>query len=84
MLLTIGQHDILLLDNEEPNSYMEAVIGPESERWLEAMRFKMESMRDNRVWNQVDPPDGVRAIECKWIFKKKTVKMEMFTSIKQD
>jgi hypothetical protein len=32
----------------------------------------MESMRDNRVWNLVDPPDGVWAMECKWIFKKKT------------
>jgi hypothetical protein len=29
-------------------------------------------MRDNQVWNLVDPPDGVRAIECKWIFKKNT------------
>ena len=28
-------------------------------------------MRENQVWNLVDPPDGVRAIECKWIFKKK-------------
>ena len=65
MLLTIGQRDILLLDNEEPNTYIEAVMGPESERWLEAMRSEMESMRDNQVWNLVDPPDGVRAIECK-------------------
>ena len=72
MLLTIGQRDILLLDNEEPNTYIEAVMGPESERWLEAMRSKMESMRDNQVWNLVDPPKGMRAIECKWVFKKKT------------
>ena len=71
MLLTMGQHDILLLDSEEPNTYMEVVMGPDSERWLEAMRFEMEFMRDNRVWNLVDPPDGVRAIECKWIFKRK-------------
>jgi hypothetical protein len=53
------------LDNEEPNTYTEAVMGPESKRWLEAMRSEMEFMRDNRVWNLVDPPDGVRAIECK-------------------
>jgi hypothetical protein len=71
MLLTTGQRDILLLDNEEPNTYTEAVMGPESVRWLEAMRSEMDSMKDNRVWNLVDPPDGVRAIECKWIFKKK-------------
>ena len=66
MLLTIGQRDILLLDNEEPNTYTEAVMGPGS------MRSKMESMRDNQVWNLVDPPKGMRAIECKWVFKKKT------------
>ena len=28
-------------------------------------------MHDNQVWNLVDPPDGVKAVECKWVFKKK-------------
>ena len=70
-LLITGQKDILLLDNEEPKTYTEALMGPESERWLDAMRSEMESMRENQVWNLVDPPDGMRAIECKWIFKKK-------------
>ena len=60
-----------MLDNEEPKTYTEALMGPESERWLDAMRSEMESMRENQVWNLVDPPDGMRAIECKWIFKKK-------------
>jgi len=59
------------LDIEEPKIYTEALIGPESKRWLDAMRSEIESMRENQVWNLVDPPDGVRAIECKWIFKKK-------------
>jgi hypothetical protein len=71
-LLTTGQRDILLLDNKEPNTYTEAVMGSESVRWLEAMRSEMEPIRDNRVWNLVDPPDGIRAIECKRILKKKT------------
>ena len=35
------------------------------------MRSKMNSMKDNQVWNLVDLPDGVKAIECKWIFKRK-------------
>jgi hypothetical protein len=49
MLLTTGQRNILLLNNEESNTYTEVVMGPESERWLEAMGSEMESMRDNRV-----------------------------------
>jgi len=60
------------LDNEEPNTYIVAVMGQESVRWHVAMRSEMESMRDNQVSNLVDPPKGVRAIVCKWIFKKKT------------
>ena len=28
-------------------------------------------MKENQVWNLIDPPDGVRTIECKWIYKKK-------------
>jgi hypothetical protein len=35
------------------------------------MRYEIYSMGDNQVWNFVDPPDGVKAIECKWIYKKK-------------
>ena len=35
------------------------------------MKSEIESMHDNQVWNLVDPIDGVRPMECKWIFKKK-------------
>jgi hypothetical protein len=70
-LLIVGQYGILLLDNDEPKNYTEVVRGSKSERWLDAMQSELESMRDNQVCNLVDPPDGVRAVECKWIFKKK-------------
>jgi hypothetical protein len=52
LLMTTGPRDILLLDNEEPNTYTKVVMGPESEKWLEAMRSEMDSMKDNRVWNE--------------------------------
>jgi hypothetical protein len=45
----------------------------------------MESMRKNLVWDLVDPPNGVRVVECKWVFKKKRLTlMERFTSIRRD
>jgi hypothetical protein len=64
-LLTTEQCDILLLDNDEPMTYTEAMMGPNSEKWLGAMESKIESMHDNQVWNLVDPIDGVRPINCK-------------------
>jgi hypothetical protein len=59
------QHDILLLDNDEPMTYMEAMIRPDSEKWLGAIKSEIESMYANQVWNLVDPIDGVRPINCK-------------------
>jgi hypothetical protein len=73
-LLTMEQCDISLLNNDEPMTYMEAMMGPDSEKWLGAMESKIESMHDNQVWNLVDPIDGVRPIGCKCVFKKKTNK----------
>jgi hypothetical protein len=63
-----------LLDNDEPMTYTEAMMRPDSEKWLGAMESEIESMDDNQVWNLVDPIDGVRLIGYKWIFKKKTNK----------
>ena len=71
MFLTMGRRDVLLLDNDEPKTYEEAVMGPNSEKWLEAMRSELKSMADNHVWNLIEPLDEVRPIECKWDFKKK-------------
>ncbi|KAK8636446.1 hypothetical protein V6N13_124192 [Hibiscus sabdariffa] len=36
------------------------------------MRSEMDSMSDNQVWILVEPPEGIKPIGCKWVFKKKT------------
>jgi hypothetical protein len=63
---------VMLTDQDEPATYMEAMEGPESEKWLEAMKSGIRSMYDNQVWTLVDIPSDRKAIENKWIFKKKT------------
>jgi hypothetical protein len=65
---------MLLLDNDEPMTCMEAMMGPDSKKWLGAMESEIQSIDDNQVWNLVDPIDGVRPIRCKWVIKKKTDK----------
>ena len=50
---------------------MDAMQRFDSSKWLEAMKSKIESMIINNVWILIDPPEGVKPIECKWIFKKK-------------
>src|SRR3954471_14141677 len=59
-------------ESDEPTSYKEAMEGPESEKWLEAMKSEIDSMYANKVWTLVDIPEDRKAVENKWIFKKKT------------
>src|SRR4051812_30571121 len=46
--------------------------GPESEKWLEVMKSEIDSMYTNKVWTLVDIPKDRKAVDNKWIFKKKT------------
>ncbi|KAK8653271.1 hypothetical protein V6N13_127280 [Hibiscus sabdariffa] len=64
--------DVILVDQDEPKTYQEAVASSDSEKWLEAMRSEMDSMSENQVWTLVEPPEGIKPIGCKWVFKKKT------------
>ena len=64
--------EIMLLDNGEPSNYEEVMAGPNSDKWLEAMKSEIGSMYENKVWTLTDLPVERRAIENKWIFKKKT------------
>jgi hypothetical protein len=63
--------DLLLLDDDEPMTYAEAMMDPDFKKWQSAMRSEIDSISENQVWNLVDQPDGVKSIECKWIYKKK-------------
>ena len=64
--------EVMLLDHDEPTNYEEAMMSPDSAKWLEAMKSKMGSMYENKVWTLVDLPNDRQAIEIKWIFKRKT------------
>ena len=64
--------EVMLLDHDEPTNYDEAMMSPDSAKWLEAMKSEMGSMYENKVWTLVELPDDRQAIENKWIFKNKT------------
>ena len=64
--------EVMLLDHDEPMNYEEAMMSPDSAKWLEAMKSEIGSMYEGKVWTLVDLPDDRQAIEDKWIFKKKT------------
>ena len=61
------------------------MVGPDSDKWLEAMKSEMRSMYENKVWALEVLPEGQKAIQKKWIFKKKThTDVNVTPSIKLD
>ena len=41
--------EVMLLDHDEPTNYEEAMMSPDSAKWLEAMKSEMGSMYENKV-----------------------------------
>ena len=64
--------EVMLLDNDEPTNYGEAMVGPDSNKWLGAMKSEKGSMYENQVWTLVDLPVEWRVIEYKWTFEMMT------------
>ena len=58
------------LEND-PISVSQVKQNFDSEKWIEAMKDEMKSMKDNGVLDLVELPEGVKPIGCKWIFKSK-------------
>ena len=52
-------------------TYRDAMDDFDKDKWQDAMNQEMESMYTNYVWELVDPPEDVRPIGCKLIFKRK-------------
>ncbi|KAK1628117.1 hypothetical protein QYE76_002432 [Lolium multiflorum] len=75
--------NLMIVDNndEDPATYEEAMMSPDSNKWQEAMKSEMGSMYDNKVWTLVDLPDSRKAVENKWIFKKKQMLMSGYVFI---
>ncbi|GJY77889.1 retrotransposon protein, putative, ty1-copia subclass [Tanacetum coccineum] len=67
----LQEYDTMRGSNKPPN-YKAALSDPESDKWLDAMNAKMQSMKDNQVWCVVDLPPNGRTVRSKWLFKKKT------------
>ncbi|GJY57057.1 retrotransposon protein, putative, ty1-copia subclass [Tanacetum coccineum] len=56
LCLHIEVEEHSLGDLNEPANYKAAILDLESNKWLDAMNAKMQSMKDNQVWRLVDLP----------------------------
>ena len=65
--------EVMLLDNNEPTSYGEAMVGPDSDEWLEAIKSEKGSMTLEEIL------DGRKAVGYRWILKGRQTMMVRIT-----
>ena len=76
--------EVMLLDNNEPTSYGEAMVGPNSDKWLEAMKSEIGSMYQNKAWTLVNLPDDRQGIEINGSLRRRGTWTVMSPSMKLD
>ena len=62
-----------MLDNNEPTSYGEAMVGPDSYEWLEAINSERGSLTLEEIL------DGCKAVGYRWILKGRQTMMVSIT-----
>nr|GEV65016.1 putative retrotransposon Ty1-copia subclass protein [Tanacetum cinerariifolium] len=70
--MEVEVEELTLGDINEPANYKATILDTESDKWLDAMNAKMQSMKDNQVWCLVNLPPNSKIVASKWFFKKKT------------
>ena len=76
--------EVMLLDNNEPTSYGEVMVGPNSVKWLEAMKSEIGSMYQNKAWTLMDLLDDRQAIEINGSLRRRRTWTVMLPSVKLD
>ena len=69
--LIIKNNEAHIIENDKTLTYTEAVMSKDSDKWLETMKFKLDSIYSNQIWTLVDAPESVIPIKCKWVYKNK-------------
>ena len=57
----------------EPSNIKEALIGPNQDKWRDAIVEEMRSLRKNHTWDLVRRPKDQDIVSCKWVFKIKSL-----------
>ena len=55
----------------EPDSYSEAVSGPNAKEWKLAIEEELVSLAENESWLLTELPDGRSTVKCRWVFREK-------------
>lgn len=58
-------------DAMEPSSVIEALEGPKSHEWTDAIEAELSQIEKVNTWELVDLPPGANVIKCRYVFRHK-------------
>ena len=61
----LQESDYNIETEDDLESFSQAMNSKESYLWYNAVKEEINSMSSNEVWDLVELPNGVKAIECK-------------------
>jgi len=61
----------LLIEEDEPLTFQEAMNSSDASLWMTSMHEEMETLHRNKTWEIVKLLEGWKAIGCKWVYKIK-------------
>ena len=70
------------MSEDDPINFRQAMQSSNSHKWIEAMNEKYKSMQDNKVWELVPLPDGVKPDVVNGYLKLKGIQMVMWRGIR--
>lgn len=61
----------LVSENDEPQTYSEALTNKHKNEWKEAFNSELKSLKENNIWEITTLPINKNIIKTRWIFKIK-------------
>lgn len=58
-------------DEDEPITLTEALCGPNSIHWKNAMKEELQALKESNTWVYTSLPDNRKTIKTKWVYKIK-------------
>ena len=57
---------------EAPDSYWEAMVSPDKDKWLKASEEEFKGLTEMGIWKLVDCPSNHKPIKCRWTYVLKS------------